>query len=444
MAAGFIVWPFFLGREINPRPGTADSHLMRYKIAPSNRRHSGMAMIYVVITIVALMGFTSFAVDLGRYQTCKTELRRAADAAARAAVASIPLGTSLATSAATNMAANDKADGLVLNSTNATVTVTFLHWTSSTNHSVTSGVTSSTNAVRVTIQHTVPLLFGQVVGISSKSAVESSTAALVQIQQTTQSVSAQSNLWLSGAPKGTLGSEPDGGYSSAAHPYKYDVAGDPSIAYGQPGGPGSAVAADYSSTGGKVESTDYNNEQLYNSIQQFTLTVTPGSVIQVSNVSGTANNQGEFTGGGSGTTTADGSDSGTYAIYSDDAANPGLAQGSLTTAGSEHGISNIETPINSLNGVFLNNNAPETEESTVPPGLNFSTQTERDYTSIQPELQQSFYVGTGLTSTDTQQTIVVPANATRLFLGTMDGHEWANNVGAFNVTITQYQIAIVN
>jgi hypothetical protein len=29
----------------------------------------------------------------------------------------------------------------------------------------------------------------------------------------------------------------------------------------------------------------------------------------------------------------------------------------------------------------------------------------------------------------------VPEGATRLFLGTMDGHEWANNLGQFTITV---------
>jgi len=33
------------------------------------------------------------------------------------------------------------------------------------------------------------------------------------------------------------------------------------------------------------------------------------------------------------------------------------------------------------------------------------------------------------------QTIIVPAGATRLYLGTMDGYSWNNNVGAFEVTL---------
>jgi hypothetical protein len=62
---------------------------------------------------------------------------------------------------------------------------------------------------------------------------------------------------------------------------------------------------------------------------------------------------------------------------------------------------------------------------------------------MEPQLFQTFYVGSGQTSSNVQQTIVVPPNATTLYLGTMDGHEWSNNVGGFYVTITQYQIAIV-
>jgi hypothetical protein len=106
-------------------------------------------------------------------------------------------------------------------------------------------------------------------------------------------------------------------------------------------------------------------------------------------------------------------------------------------------MSNIYTPINSMVGVFQNGSTNDSLSTTVPPGLDFSSQTARDYTSLEPQLFQTFYVGTGQTSGSTQQTIVVPPNATQLYLGTMDGHEWSNNVGGFNATITQYQIAIV-
>jgi hypothetical protein len=105
-------------------------------------------------------------------------------------------------------------------------------------------------------------------------------------------------------------------------------------------------------------------------------------------------------------------------------------------------MSNISTPINSLVGVFLDKDVPDTE-GTPPPGLDFSTQGARDYTVLEPDNRQPFYVGSGQTSGGVQQSIVVPQNATRLFFGTMDGHEWSNNSGYFVATITEYQIEVV-
>jgi Flp pilus assembly protein TadG len=410
-------------------------------------RRRGVAMFYIVVAAVAMLGFVSLAVDLGRVQTAKTELRRAADAAARAGVAYISQGSSTVQTVAINMAANETCDGssVVLTASNIQVGI----WNTSTKTFSTSGFADNATkfqAVQVTAKRTraggnaIPLLFGMVLGAKTCDVTASSVAALMATQSTTQFVSAQSNIWLAGKPKGTLGSVADGGYSSAAHPYKNDIAGDPSIAYGQAGGPDSSV-------GSKVSSTDYNNQQLYNSILQFNLTVTPGSVIQISNVSGQASNEGEFT-NGSGTTYADGTGNGSIWSLSDDAANPNLTQGTATTSGSEHGISNIITPINSMVGVFLDNNSADTSSDsnygTTPSGLDFSTQSARDYTTLEPQLAQSFYTGTGQTSGGTQQTIVVPPHATRLFLGTMDGHEWSNNVGGFTATITQYTIEIVH
>ena len=418
-----------------------------------------MAMIYVIVSVVALLGICSLAVDLGRVVVAKTQLRVAADAAARAGVAALAgnSGTSAVVAAAQAIALKNQADGYAVSLASTDVVVGIWNTSSRTfSSSGTANNTTTYQAVQVTARRTaatstaIPLLFAGILGAHTCDVTATATAALVVPpgQQKTQFISAQSNIWLSGEPKGTLGSEPDTGYVSSAHPYKYDVAGNPNIAYGQAGGPHSAVASNYSSDSGKVESTDYNNQQLYNSILQFQLTVIPGSVIQLSSVTGTANNEGEFTGEGAGTTTADGNNNGSYTFLSDDAANPSYTQGTETTSGSEHGITNIIAPLNSMVGVFLDNNpADDSSDSNyagTPPGLDFSGQTARDYTTLDPQLSQSFYVGTGQTSSNVQQTIVVPPNATRLYLGTMDGHEWSNNVGGFSATITQYQIAIVH
>jgi hypothetical protein len=68
--------------------------------------------------------------------------------------------------------------------------------------------------------------------------------------------------------------------------------------------------------------------------------------------------------------------------------------------------------------------------------LNFSSEASRDYLALYPLLQQVFFMGDGVTSALAAQTIIAPAGATRLFLGTMDGYGWANNIGAFEVTLS--------
>lgn len=407
-------------------------------------------MIYVIVALVVMLGFCSLAVDLGRVQTAKTELRRAIDAAARSGAAFLPQGTDAVQNAALGIASKNKVDNLFLKLNTADVQIGV--WNKSTKTFSTSGSADNVttfHAVQVTGLRTrangnpIPLVFGSILGASTCDVKATAVAALISVQ-TPQSVyvSAHGNPWLAGEPAGTLGSVPDDAYDKPKanndHPWKYDIA-NPSKA-----DTSSTVYSDST----KVESSDYSSDEPYGSPAEFNLTVTPGSVIQISVPQGdTATNSGYLDNTGNGiSTSADGSNNGSYAIYSDDAANPNLPQGSVTTSGSEHGISNIATPINSVVGVFLNtsNGTVPDDQGTPPTGLDFSTQTSRDYTSLEPDLRQSFYVGDGETSSGVQQTIVVPANATTLFLGTMDGHEWSNNQGGFHATITQFQIELVH
>jgi Flp pilus assembly protein TadG len=415
-------------------------------------RRRGIAVIYVSFALIVMLGFCSLAVDLGRVQTAKTELRRAVDAAARAGAAFLPQGTDAVQNAAIGIASKNKVDNLflTLNTSNVQVGI----WNKSTRTFSTSGSADNVttfNAVQVTGLRTkangnpIPLVFGSILGARTCDVKATAVAALISVQAP-QSVyvSAHGNPWLAGEPAGTLGSVPDDEYHNPKanndHPWKYDIA--------------NPADADTSSTtytdSSKVESTDYSTGEPYGSPAEFKLTVTPGSVIQVSiplDSSNVATNSGYLSSPGSGITySADGSSDGSVAIFSDDAANPSLPQGSVTTSGSEHGISNIATPINSVVGVFLNTSGGQVpdDQGTPPPGLDFATQTERDYTSLEPDLRQSFYVGNGQTSSGVQQTIVVPANATTLFLGTMDGHEWSNNQGGYHATITQFQIELVH
>ncbi len=57
---------------------------------------------------------------------------------------------------------------------------------------------------------------------------------------------------------------------------------------------------------------------------------------------------------------------------------------------------------------------------------------------LSPFLKQVFFIGDGLTGNGTgaAQQFIVPAGATRLFLGPADGTGWVNNSGAFTVQVS--------
>lgn len=60
-----------------------------------------------------------------------------------------------------------------------------------------------------------------------------------------------------------------------------------------------------------------------------------------------------------------------------------------------------------------------------------------DFAALAPGLNQIFWIGDGLTGigTGAVQQFTVPANATALYLGTVDGSGWNNNTGQFSVTV---------
>lgn len=132
--------------------------------------------------MIATMGLVSLAVDLGRVETAKTELRRAADAAARVGAAYLPQGTSAVQTAAIAMAANDTVDGTAVSITSSNVTVGI--WNTSKNKFSSSGTADNVTkfqAVQVTINrangNAIPLLFGSLVGASTCSVSATSVAA---------------------------------------------------------------------------------------------------------------------------------------------------------------------------------------------------------------------------------------------------------------------------
>jgi hypothetical protein len=332
--------------------------------------------------LVILLSMISLAVDYGHVQLVKTQLQRDADLSARGVLemyASQGSGSAAVWAQILPVNAFNPVD--TNSGISDTIAVTWGYWnTSSKTFSTTSGTLV---AVKIVASRTaangnaVPLIFPLMAGLglvhTSCDVSASSIAALTPATSTTLTVPSTSDPWLAGMPAGSTAS-----YDDTA------PAESPPLA----------------------------------------MNVTPGATMTFTNVSGTVTNNAAT----SPYETADGLES--YVIdHNFDSPNGQPAV--------QNNVGDIYAPINSLLGLFLTSNAPNTQ--TAPTVVrNYSTsaaQNANNYTDIQ--LQQPFFIGTGQANGTTTQTFLVPQGATRLYLGTMDGHEWENNSGSFSVTVTQ-------
>jgi hypothetical protein len=138
------------------------------------RNRRGSALVWVAITIVAMIAFCSLAVDLGRVQTVKTELQRAADAAARYAAQSLPEGPQTVAARAADAADDNTADGTPV-LLNVAEDVEYGRWNSGTRTfmPLTGAARAAADCVRITCRRVaardtaVPLVFAQVIGKST-------------------------------------------------------------------------------------------------------------------------------------------------------------------------------------------------------------------------------------------------------------------------------------
>ena len=118
-------------------------------------------------------------------------------------------------------------------------------------------------------------------------------------------------------------------------------------------------------------------------------------------------------------------------------ANPdgcGIADLSGYAHGPANALSSLVVPANALVGVFVGAGVPS---GTTPTGLVMLAP--NAFAILSPLMQQTFFIGDGLTGTGSGavQQFVVPAGATQLFLGSSDA-EAANydNFGEFMVTVS--------
>lgn len=342
-------------------------------------RRRGAVLIYSLYMLMCMCAIISVAVDYGRVQVIKTQMQRAADITARGALQSyVSSSRSLSTAQtkANVIPGLQKIDGG--SGIAPTVNITWGYWN---NKKFKSGTSNKWPlAVKVEIGRTtangnaVPLTFP----LPSGNGMVTRTC----------------DVWAS-----SVAILPD----QVQIDVTIDATDDPWLS-GMPAG----------------STASYNDTAPANVPRS--IAVTPGSTLQFTNVEGAVKH-------------------GPTLSYDDAEGDLGAPYMHMEDSpdgnynGVQNGIGNIKTPIDSLIGVFLDASAPST---TPAPStyLDYSTQAARDktvYNNLQNK--QPFFIGDGKTSSTTQQTFLVPAKATRLFLGPMDGYEWSNNGGSFTATI---------
>lgn len=178
-------------------------------------------MIYMIIAMMTIVLISSLAVDLGRAQLAKTELRRAADAAARYGAQGFDTDSVVANAKA--VALENKVDGVPLELRNSDITLG--KWRSNGFHSNGSGV----DAVRIRARKLasrdtgVPLLFAAIAGRRHLDITVETIATYTAPQTVEITALSRGNPWLAGMPNGTTANE----YDSAPNDRPQQVTGLP-------------------------------------------------------------------------------------------------------------------------------------------------------------------------------------------------------------------------
>lgn len=343
-------------------------------------------MIYAAAAMIALCGVVSLGYEFGRVQLAKSQLQTAADSAARYAGGGVKHqidGVNAAVAMARASLRDNTVDGRKLVDAQSTVELGI--WNNTTGSGVKfkpSTDLNGINAVRVTVRLSkdtntaIPLVFGSMIGYGRQELTAQAVAlyeAGAGMSRVDLNVPATSNPFLAGSPAGTV--------ASVNNPHD---------------------SPDYAGTSSNPKQSP---------VKAAGLTLKPGSSLTFDGVDGGANNTASsvrFDGDGNTTNIV------------------------TNSAGAENGKQNLRAPINSVIAVFLTDATP-TGVSGLPEALDFSTTASRDFASLSPKIGQTFFIGDGRRDNGELQRFVIPAGATRLYIGTMDGYEWNNNVGGFTV-----------
>jgi hypothetical protein len=357
-------------------------------------RYRGAVIVYTAICMLAFCGITSFAVDYGHVQMVKSELQRMADATARGQCEMYNVNGSWPSSSNSYASAlGSTTYNPVTSSSAPTVTTSQTgsgYWNTSTKAWSSSSGTNKNPAYRVSLSVSVPLTWGAVIGFSSITVHATATAMTIPATNLNDTVQATANPFLAGQTAGTEASD--------TNPHN-----DP----------------DYAGNSSNEKQSPIDSG----------LTIATGQKVTFAAISGTATND-----PGDTSYQPDGEDGEGGVSSNIGHNNLSTSESGDYTAGynNENGIADANIPLNALVGVFMT----DTPTSTAPANLDFSTAASRNFTTLEPALQQVFFIGDGQTDSGVTQTFVAPSGATHLYLAQWDFYEWSNNVGNRTVQIT--------
>ena len=347
--------------------------------ASINRHPRGVALLWAIIALVGLMAFSALSLDWARVTMAKTQMQQSADAAALAAAAQLKNGTA-------------KARTFAINARNSNPVEDRAVWMASPVFSQWDNVYGQYTVVDIDMERSdahdggIPLILGNFSNFRAKTVKAHATARVIREIAVDQQVMGTANPFLAGMPEGSVASL----YNPHNSP---DYAGD-------------------------VTSRDPKKWK-QSPLPVKGLPLIPGQALTFDNIAGTTRHDPNLS---------------FYEPDGETGENGVPRTIGRNTRGSENGISDINCPINALVGVFLGPDMPTNRNA--PPSLDASTPELRGKTSYQPQLQQIFFIGDGLTykmengmKVPVRQEFVVPEGATRLYLATWDFYEWNNNAG---------------
>lgn len=346
------------------------------------RTRRGVGLVWATVGIGVLLAVSLLAVDYGRAQVAKNELRRAVDAAARAGAAELLQDPDAAVRVARDYGARHKVDGNPLLLLDGDVEIGTWNFSSRKFLPAQNGMQRlNGDAIRVVGELSasrgtaVPASLARLTSRDSTDISAESVAVRVDHLAVDQNVQATANPFLAGMPAGSV--------ASRNNPHN---------------------SPDYAGNSGNPRQSP----------EAINMRIIPGSVLQFDGIDGVMRHDPNL------------------AYYQPDGQLNSIGR---NTNGPENGIADIRGPINALVGVFLGDDPPN--RTPAPAYLDFSTTQSRDFAELKPELKQVFFIGDGKDSRGNHQKFVVPEGATRLFLASWDFYEWNNNAGYRNVRITR-------